>query len=76
MALSKEEKQLLKKLGLKIRYLREKNGWTLEETEEQGWRSWKHLQRIEAGTKNINFTTLVRLAKLFNIKLKMLIEDL
>lgn len=74
MALTKEEKLFLKRLGLRIRQLREERGWTLEETEDYGWISWRHLQQIESGRKNINFITILRLAKLFNISVKTLIS--
>lgn len=74
MALSKEDKLFLKKFGLKIRQLRESKGWTLEETEEHGWPSWRHLQRIESGNKNITILTLIRLQKLFKISIKDLFD--
>lgn len=53
-------------LGLKIRHMRRERGWTLEECESHGWVNWRHLQTIEAG-KNINLSTLVRLANLFGV---------
>lgn len=67
--LSRNERLLLKSFGFKVRQLRNSKGWTLEATEEHGWPSWRHLQKIEAG-KNITLLTIYRLAKLFNISPK------
>lgn len=55
-----------KNLGLRIRQIRERRGWTLEYCEERGWPNWTHLQRIEAG-KPITIQTLVRIANLFGV---------
>ncbi|MDZ4082775.1 MAG: helix-turn-helix transcriptional regulator [Bdellovibrionales bacterium] len=67
--------RILKRFGLKLREIRNKKGWTLEETESHGWTSWRHLQKIEAG-KNINLATLFRLSKLYKIKASELLEGL
>lgn len=73
--LSRKETIWLKKLGFKIRKKRQEMGWTLEEAEERavlnGWKtcSWKHLQKIETGQKDITATTIFKLAQLFRIKL-------
>jgi transcriptional regulator with XRE-family HTH domain len=64
-----------KGLGLKIRGLRQQRGWTLEDCEEHGWPSWRHLQSIEAG-KNINIKTLVNLANLFGVHPAEILEGL
>lgn len=66
MELTAEEKKFLKKLGLRLRQIRESKGWTLEQTEEHGWHSWRHLQRIESG-KNVTIVSLRRLSKVFKI---------
>jgi transcriptional regulator with XRE-family HTH domain len=50
-----------------MRQIREEKGWTLERAEEEGWPSWQHLQKIELGQKNITFTTIDRLEKLYQI---------
>lgn len=65
----------LKNLGRRVRELRSARGWTLEETEEHGWPSWRHLQKIEAG-KNITVATLWKLAKLFKVPPSKILEDL
>ena len=52
---------------MRLRELRNNRGLTLEETEEYGLRSWKHLQRIEAGEANITIATLINLAKIYHL---------
>lgn len=64
--LSKEDKTFLKNLGQRLREIRNDRGWTLEDTEEHGWSSWKHLQRIESG-KNVTVITLQKLSRLYNL---------
>jgi transcriptional regulator with XRE-family HTH domain len=53
--------------GRRVRKYRIAMNWTLEETEEHGWPSWRHLQRIETGAKNVTLETIVRLGHLFSI---------
>lgn len=69
-----EPKKVSKALGLKIRELRTRKGWTLEECEEYGWPNWRHLQSIEAG-KNITVHTLVNLANLLGVSPSVLLEE-
>lgn len=71
---SNEEKKYLKKVGAKIRSLREEKGWTLEEVEEHGWNNWTHLQKIEAG-KNITLVTLKRVSQLYRTSSAKILED-
>lgn len=73
MPLTADEKRFLKRLGLHLRDLREKKGWTLEECEEHGWTSWRHLQRIESG-KNVTIISLVRVADLYGVSLAKLLS--
>lgn len=54
-------------LGLVLRELRHSKGWTLEETEENGWDDWKYLQRIESG-KNITIKTFLKICDLYKIR--------
>ena len=63
--LHKESPRYLKEartLGLRIRALREMQGWTLEEAAARSDLDLKHLQKIEAGQLNVTLVTLVRLA--------------
>lgn len=72
--MTQSEKLFLRKLGLHLRKLREQKGWTLEEAEDHGWPSWRHLQQIETGKKNITVLTLKRLADLYTCDLRALIS--
>lgn len=76
MARPTSNQQLLNKLGDRLREIRESKKWTLEETEEHGWPSWRHLQRIETGHKNVTIITLTKLAKLYGVKLSELLKGL
>lgn len=71
--LSKQDDKFLKQLGLRLREVRQSKGWTLEETEEHGWPSWKHPQRIESG-KNVTIITIYKLSKLYKMKLSELLD--
>ena len=75
MAIDKPSGKLLKKLGLRLRGIRESKGWTLEYAEERGVKNWQHLQQIESGKKNINFTTLIRLCKVYRISPSELLKE-
>ncbi len=68
MGLSEREKtRFYRELGLRLRSLRNQVGYTLEETEEYGVKSWKHLQRIESGEANITIETLLMLSKIYKV---------
>lgn len=69
------QEKLIKKLGIKLREIRNSKGWTLEETENQGWPNWRHLQKIESG-KNITLATLIKISNLYSIKLSELIKSI
>lgn len=70
-----KEIKFLKAFGLKLRELRIKKGWSLEDTEEHGWPSWQHMQKIETGQKNITILTIKKLCELYKIKYSELFED-
>ncbi len=69
-----DPKRVSKALGIKLRQLRMSKGWTLEETEEHGWQSWRHLQTVESG-RPITITTLVALANLYGVHPADLLRD-
>lgn len=69
----RDEEKYLQGFGANIRSLRIKRGWTLEETEDHGWTSWRHLQKIESG-KNITLKTVFKLADLFDVAPKDLMS--
>lgn len=56
-----------KAVGANLRRLRERRGWTLEQTEEHGWAEWKALQRIEQG-QNVTLATLLKLGDLYQME--------
>ncbi len=59
-------KQFLKRVGFNIRKARMSRGWTLEDTEDHGWPSWQHLQKVESG-KNITLATIWNVAQLLKV---------
>ena len=72
--LSNDETFLLN-LGQRLREIRESHSWTLEQTEEHGWPSWRHLQKIETG-KNVPILTLYKLSKLYKIPLSEILNGI
>jgi transcriptional regulator with XRE-family HTH domain len=71
-----KKNKALRLLGLKIRQLRTAKGWTLEQAEDQGYTSWRHLQQIESGNKNITLETILRICKLFKVTPSELLKDI
>lgn len=65
-AIDPTTRRFLKHLGLRLRDLRNKQELTLEETEEHGIKSWKHLQKIETG-RNITMVTLLQLSRIYKV---------
>lgn len=53
----------LRRLGERIRALRQAKGWTLEQAAEAMNLDLKHLQKVEAGLINVTMVTLVRIAE-------------
>ena len=74
-SMSAEDVRFLKKVGSRIRSIRNEKGWTLEQVEEHGWKDWTHLQKIESG-KNITIVTLRRVGQLFKMPVSKLLEGL
>ena len=64
-----------KALGLRIRALREAEGWTLERMAERCDLDLKHLQKIESGQLNVTLVTLVRVAVGLKLPMAMLFAD-
>jgi transcriptional regulator with XRE-family HTH domain len=54
-----------KGLGLRVRALRQRRKWTLEQAAEAANLDLKHFQKIEAGKLNVTLVTLVRLSNGF-----------
>jgi len=74
MKIEAKQQKKLKKFGLKVREIRQKKGWTLEETEEHGWPNWRHLQKIEAG-KNITLATLFKICDVLGVSSSELLDE-
>lgn len=65
----------LLEFGQRLRDIREKKGLTLEQVEELGFITWRHLQRIEKG-KNVNLTTVKKISEMYEIPLQKLLRGL
>ena len=72
----RDNRRFLKQLGFKLRSIRLERGWTLEQTEEHGWVSWRHLQQIETGRKNITVASLHQLSRVYKMPMSKILEDL
>ena len=71
------ERRKLRQFGLIIRAHRNERNWTLEDVEAKGYKgSWQHWREVENGLKNINLTTLLRIAKVLNMNPAELLVDL
>jgi transcriptional regulator with XRE-family HTH domain len=75
MAKLTHDEQFLIALGKRLREIRGGRSWTLEETEEHGWPSWRHLQMVETG-KNVTILTIYKLAKLYKISISKIFKGL
>ncbi len=51
-----------RRLGERVRALRQEHGWTLEQAAEAMQLDLKHLQKVEAGLVNVTLVTIVRIA--------------
>lgn len=63
------------KIGERIRYYRQKAGLTQEAVAEQIGLTQKHISRIEGGYHNSLFITIMEIAKVINIPIDALTED-
>ena len=66
MEIDSKCKKFIKDIGLRVRALRLEKGWTLEQTEDRGWESWRQLQKIESG-RNMTLATLWKVAKFYGV---------
>lgn len=65
--ISDAERKKLEKFGRIVRKMREAKGWTQEDTETHGFKTWQHWSAIELGKKNINFTTILKVCKVLKV---------
>jgi transcriptional regulator with XRE-family HTH domain len=61
-----------KKLGERVRALRERRGWSQEELANETGFGRSFTSSIERGTKDIRISTLVKLANIFEVGLEQL----
>lgn len=61
--------ELLKAIGKKIQFIREKRGLTQEQMEERTGVNTKYISAIERGQKNATVKTLEKIAKGLNVEL-------
>ena len=72
----KEFELVLKKIGERIQYLREKANLTQENMAEGKYSiEYKYLQRIEYGQKNITLKTIYKLCKKLGVDMKDIFDD-
>jgi transcriptional regulator with XRE-family HTH domain len=69
------EKDLLIKLGLKIRELREKSGLTQEELAFISNLHRTYIDMIERAEKNITITTLFKISNALGVSIKEIMQD-
>lgn len=60
-------RELVARLAVNVRRMRERAGWTQEEAAEHCAMPVRLVQQVEAGETNPTFTTLARLAKGFGV---------
>ncbi len=63
------DKKILKKFGDRVREIREKKRLSVYDVtgEDLGIKSRQHWQRIENGQKNINLTTIIKVARILEV---------
>lgn len=64
----------LQRIGWNIRYLRERNGYTIEYMAELAEVSPAHIQRFETANKGVSLSCLYRIADALHVSLGYLIE--
>lgn len=69
-----EDKELLLKLGNKIRYERVRRHLSQEKLAELANLNMRSISTIECGTTDVKFTTLNKIANALNVDVKTLVE--
>lgn len=75
---SQADKKLLRAFGERVREVRERKELTVYDLtgDDMPIRSRQHWQRIEAGRKNINLTTVFKVAKCLEVRPEDLVKGL
>lgn len=70
------QKKFQKKFGERLRAMRVKRGWSLEDIEDHGYPSWQHFQKFETGLKDIRLSSILKICQVFDVTLSELFKDL
>lgn len=78
ISLTKLDRQVLKAFGSRVREIREQKKLSVYDTtgDDMPIRSRQHWQSIENGKKNINLTTIFKVARSLHVKAEELIKNL
>jgi transcriptional regulator with XRE-family HTH domain len=74
-AITKPLEQVLSTLGIQLKALRNRQGWTLEQLSSRSDLSEPYLSRLESGTRQPSLAALLTLARVYNIPLAELLGD-
>lgn len=76
--ISQADKRALRAFGNRVRELRDKKRQTVYDLtgDDMPIKSRQHWQGVESGKKNINLTTLFKIARSLEVKVKDLVEGL
>ncbi|GAB7023802.1 helix-turn-helix domain-containing protein [Salidesulfovibrio brasiliensis] len=72
---SAHEQEIMKKMGLRVRQLREASSLSQEKLAELAHVHRTYISTIERGQQNISLTILIRLADVLGVSLATLFED-
>lgn len=71
-----EVQRAARRLGKRVRLLRERSDFTQEDLADRGHLDSKHVQDIEAGNSNVTLATLVGLAKALDTTIEKLMSGM
>jgi transcriptional regulator with XRE-family HTH domain len=74
-AITKPLEQVLSTLGIQLKALRIRQGWTLEQLSSRSTLSEPYLSRLESGTRQPSLAALLTLARVYNTPLAELLGD-
>jgi len=71
-----EQIELRKKLGARIRQLREKRGWSQETFAHETGFARSFTSGLELGKKDLRLSTIVKLSRVFGLSISQLFKNL
>src|SRR5277367_6701576 len=74
-AIVKPLEQVLSTLGIQLKTLRNRHGWTLEQLSSRSDLSEPYLSRLESGTRQPSLAALLTLARVYGIPLTELLGE-